>query len=571
LYFNTSVNAMRVWTGSAWTAISSTTGADADQIVVTPAGGITSGNVQLALEELDAEIASVSFAETDPVFSASASAGISTADINNWDAAYGWGNHASAGYLTSETDPVFTASAAAGIAAGDITNWNTAYGWGNHASAGYAPSLNPSFTGEVYTSANQNAWAFRATTGASSNASGLWFTGENARILLRDSSGAITTQISASGLDSENKIGGNTIWHAGNFPNNSSNWNTAYNWGNHASAGYLTSFDITTQTDPKYLRSDTNDTATGLIAFNQGIGAVREDGVDVLPTSFTKAVHWKFQQAAEIGGSPPGAGSWRHLMTVQTWTQHSSAYPSYQMSFGRGAIGVRESTSNTVWGGWKTLLWSSNPPSAAITAATGQYGSFEVSGGPTNSYEGYSIAGRVVFMHRVSGGHTGIYDDTNNNWMFYAAQGGESRMYHNGSKKIYTYSFGGRVTGNLLASSNVFAYYSDERLKTKTGIVDGDGLLSLDVFKYEHNELAQKHGYEKDGDHLGVSAQQVKAHYPEAVALAPFDNDGEGNSISGEEYLTVQYDRLVVPLIAKVKDQQRQIDELKAMIMEIAK
>lgn len=42
-------------------------------------------------------------------------------------------------YLTSftETDPVFSASAAAGIASGDITNWNTAYGWGNHASAGY--------------------------------------------------------------------------------------------------------------------------------------------------------------------------------------------------------------------------------------------------------------------------------------------------------------------------------------------------------------------------------------------------------------------------------------------------
>jgi len=57
----------------------------------------------------------------------------------NWDTAYGWGNHASAGYLTSftETDPVFSASAASGISSTNITNWNTAYGWGNHASAGY--------------------------------------------------------------------------------------------------------------------------------------------------------------------------------------------------------------------------------------------------------------------------------------------------------------------------------------------------------------------------------------------------------------------------------------------------
>ena len=41
-------------------------------------------------------------------------------------------------YLTTETDPVFSASPAAGITSTNITNWNTAYGWGNHASAGYA-------------------------------------------------------------------------------------------------------------------------------------------------------------------------------------------------------------------------------------------------------------------------------------------------------------------------------------------------------------------------------------------------------------------------------------------------
>jgi hypothetical protein len=34
--------------------------------------------------------------------------------------------------------------------------------------------------------------------------------------------------------------GGNQVWHAGNLTNNSSNWDTAYGWGNHASAGYLT-------------------------------------------------------------------------------------------------------------------------------------------------------------------------------------------------------------------------------------------------------------------------------------------------------------------------------------------
>ena len=80
--------------------------------------------------------------ETDPVFGASAANGITGINITNWNSAYGWGNHASAGYLTafSETDPVFGAHAANGITGTNITNWNSAFGWGNHASAGYLTS-----------------------------------------------------------------------------------------------------------------------------------------------------------------------------------------------------------------------------------------------------------------------------------------------------------------------------------------------------------------------------------------------------------------------------------------------
>ena len=50
-----------------------------------------------------------------------------------------------------------------------------------------------------------------------------------------------------------------------------SEWNEAYTWGDHSTAGYLTSFDITTQTDPKYLRSNAADTATGKITFSSGM------------------------------------------------------------------------------------------------------------------------------------------------------------------------------------------------------------------------------------------------------------------------------------------------------------
>lgn len=100
--------------------------------------------------------------ETDPVFGASAAAGITSANINNWNTAHGWGNHASAGYVpggrvitagtglsgggnltANRTINVSFGTAAGTVAQGNdsrINNGQTAFGWGNHASAGYAPS-----------------------------------------------------------------------------------------------------------------------------------------------------------------------------------------------------------------------------------------------------------------------------------------------------------------------------------------------------------------------------------------------------------------------------------------------
>jgi hypothetical protein len=75
------------------------------------------------------------------LFSAFKSNITSDLNISNWDAAFGWGNHAGAGYLTTETDPVFTAHPANGITTTKIGQWDSAYGWGNHAVQGYLQSI----------------------------------------------------------------------------------------------------------------------------------------------------------------------------------------------------------------------------------------------------------------------------------------------------------------------------------------------------------------------------------------------------------------------------------------------
>ena len=94
--------------------------------------------------------------ETDPVFSAHAAANVTNTKISNWDTAYSWGDHSIEGYLTSETSHadvvidgdfisqgIMLRGATAGsyaILTDNSANWNTAFGWGNHATQGYLTS-----------------------------------------------------------------------------------------------------------------------------------------------------------------------------------------------------------------------------------------------------------------------------------------------------------------------------------------------------------------------------------------------------------------------------------------------
>ena len=77
------------------------------------------------------------YTETDPIYTASTWY-TTTNNSANWDAAYAWGDHALAGYLTSytETDPIYTASTWY-TTTNNSANWDAAYAWGDHAAAGY--------------------------------------------------------------------------------------------------------------------------------------------------------------------------------------------------------------------------------------------------------------------------------------------------------------------------------------------------------------------------------------------------------------------------------------------------
>ena len=122
-----------------------------------------------------------SYTETDPVFAASDVYSVRTADITNWNTAFGWGDHSEAGYLTSytETDPIYTASSWY-TTTNNASNWDTAYGWGNHASAGYqaaSTAITTSNIGSQYVEGANRLGSYTGNTASS-------FSNDNSNILI---------------------------------------------------------------------------------------------------------------------------------------------------------------------------------------------------------------------------------------------------------------------------------------------------------------------------------------------------------------------------------------------------
>ena len=103
---------------------------------------------------------------------------------------------------------------------------------------------------------------------------------------------------------------------------------------------------------------------------------------------------------------------------------------------------------------------------------------------------------------------------------------------------------GNNLSGDFTATGNVTAY-SDERLKSNIQTIEN----AVDTVKALRGVT-----FEKDGKpSLGVIAQEVHKVLPELVHV-------------GDEYMSVAYGNMVGVLIEAIKEQQAQIDELKAKL-----
>jgi hypothetical protein len=104
------------------------------------------------------------------------------------------------------------------------------------------------------------------------------------------------------------------------------------------------------------------------------------------------------------------------------------------------------------------------------------------------------------------------------------------------------------------ATGDVIAYASDDRLKNKLGNILNaiESVRSLNGFRFEWNDLAKSMGMDHN-THVGLSAQEVQNVLPEVVKQAPINND----------YLTVQYEKVIPLIIEAIKELAEEIDKLK--------
>ena len=194
-------------------------------------------------------------------------------------------------FTSSETDPIFSASPASNILSTHITNWDTSYGWGDHSAAGYLTT-----TGSINSHTDVNIATLQ-------DAQLLKYSVANSR-WENWTPNFLTSYTETDPVFAASPAGGIT-------GTNISNWNTAYNWGDHSTGGYLTAEADTLATVTGRGATTTTDiTTTGKIYYSNNFADLTALNA-VNPTTY----HGMFAHVhAEGHGYFAHAGAWTQLL-----------------------------------------------------------------------------------------------------------------------------------------------------------------------------------------------------------------------------------------------------------------
>jgi hypothetical protein len=129
-----------------------------------------------------------------------------------------------------------------------------------------------------------------------------------------------------------------------------------------------------------------------------------------------------------------------------------------------------------------------------------------------------------------------------------------------------------QVGGDITATGTITPGVSDGRLKENIINIDNPLVKINNIngvyFNFTDDATYLNPSLNKNKQ-VGVIAQEIKSIFeevPDLTPLAPFDNDGEGNSKSGENYMTVQYEKIIPLLIEGIKELSNKVNMLEEII-----
>ena len=339
---------------------------------------------------------------------------------------------------------------------------------------------------------------------------------------------------------------------------------TVWHSGNDGSGSGLDADTLDGVNSASFLRSDTNDSFSGTLS---GAGSINITG-NVTAANFT------------------GNGSG---LTGVTAT-NANTLDGIDSKYFHRSLGTQSFTSSSTTADFITELTSKgffNYATASCKVSWSYAGNNDISDTGFGTFE---LAGCTIetFTDNVTDGVTGNYTvrvtrpTTGSGGAQVLVYNNQGPSYAPGWRQmVHTIGAVTDITGQLRATGEITAFYSDERLKDKVGNIENalDKVLNIETFLYKNNEIAKENGFKDENVYVGVSAQSVERVLPEVVKHAPFDIttvDGKETSKSGEWYKTVQYEKLVPLLIESTKEQQAQIkaqaaeiDELRAMVQKL--
>jgi hypothetical protein len=239
------------------------------------------------------------------------------------------------------------------------------------------------------------------------------------------------------------------------------------------------------------------------------------------------------------GGTSPTFQSWSRALGTNT-----DPYPSNMNQYVR--------TTDAVTFGGATINYSGSNVTAIGVTHTGSISSSQIAQGLAIGWSGYGASFAIVYkqgelspsdmchIYNVGGFYMKIFDGSSNRFHRWDDNGTVS--INSSSQGSYTFN----VTGDIYATADVIAF-SDARVKEDVRTVEN----ALDKVTKLRGVTYLKKDEDNNKRKMGVIAQEVLEVIPEVVHQ---DNDG---------FYGVAYGNIVGVLIEAIKEQQKQIDELK--------